>query len=173
MVAVLPRGGKSGPRNPALLDSLWMPRNSADPWVAFPLVLLGVLLGVWTGCGGDSEPPRSFALVNIERARALVGEGILTLVEAAPDVGQRPASSGAILWRLPENPSNPTPPPEVPPGGVLLIASEARLGFRAAAALSRAGNQPVYVCITSNAEERISLYSLALQTKEVPGDRDS
>jgi hypothetical protein len=138
-----------------------------------PLLLVGVLLGPGFGCSEAWEPPRRFALIQVEAARSLLREGSLTLVEVAAQGDQAIASPGALLWELPESPTNPTPPPEIHRAGVLLITSGARIGFRAAAAVSRTGSRRVFVFIPKNAEEKSSLYSLALKMKEIPRDRDS
>ena len=143
------------------------------PSATFPLLLVGILLGPGFGCSGEWEPPRRFALIQVEAARTLLSEGSLTLVEVAPHGGKATASPGALLWKLPRSPANPTPPPEIHRTGVLLISSEPQIGFRAAAAVSRMGNQRVFVFIPKNAEEKSSLYSLALKMKEIPRDRDS
>ena len=52
-------------------------------------------------------------------------------------------------------------------GGVLVIAPTTAEGYRRAAALSRSGSHPTYVCVPENADERSSLYALARLTKEI------
>jgi len=100
---------------------------------------------------GCPMPQRSFALVSLEEAQELLREGGLRAVDAeyAKPAPQR--DSGA----------------EAPPGGVLVIASTEGKGYRAAAALSRSGNHPIYLCISANAIERSRLYALAAQKREI------
>ena len=107
-------------------------------------------------------PERSFAVVSLERAHALVRGGGLQVVRAshpgssggAPSTPERGATSGSS------------------PRGVLVIAATKQEGFRAAAALARSGNHPTYLCISANADERGSLYALALKTREILRDEN-
>ena len=128
-------------------------------------------LGAGTGCL-DGEPVRSFALIETAEARARLARERLTLVEVTGGGSQNPAP-GAVLWTLPEAPNAAIPPDLPSASGVLVIAAAETIGFRAAAALSRAGVNPVLLCIPRNAEERSGLYALALETKEIPRERDS
>ncbi len=102
-------------------------------------------------------PQRSFAVVSLEQAQALVRDGGVEVVNAA---------------RLGAEPPAPSPgSTDAPlPGGVLVIAATENQGFRAAAALARSGNHPTYLCISANANERGSLYALALETGEIVRD---
>jgi len=89
-----------------------------------------------------SEPQRSFSVVSPQKARSLLRQGELSVVDTAST--DAPVS-----------------------GGVLVIASTAAAGYRKAAALSRSGSHPTYVCVPENADERSSLYALARQTEEI------
>ncbi len=107
-------------------------------------------------------PQRSFAVVSLEQAQALVRDEGLPVVRAshpgssgaAPSTPERGAASGSS------------------PRGVLVIAATKPDGFRAAAALARSGNHPTYLCISANADERGSLYALALETREILRDEN-
>ncbi len=104
-------------------------------------------------------PQRSFAVVSLEQARALVRDGGLEVVNAARADAEPPAPSpGSTDGLL--------------PGGVLVIAATEQDGFRAAAALVRSGTHPTYLCISANADERGSLYALALKTGEIVRDEN-
>lgn len=127
--------------------------------------ILWAALLIGLGC---PAPQRSFAVVSPEEAQVLLRKGGLSVVEAAPTDSPGPgkapeATPGQETKRL---------APEAPRGGVLVIASTAPAGYRTAAALSRSGNRPTYVCISENAEERSRLYALALQTREIVRDGD-
>ncbi len=104
-------------------------------------------------------PQRSFAVISLEQARALVRDGGLEVVNAATPHAEPPAPS-------PGSTDGPLP------GGVLVIAATEQDGFRAAAALVRSGNHPTYLCISANADERGSLYALALKSGEIVRDED-
>ncbi len=104
-------------------------------------------------------PQRSFTVVSLERAQALVRDGGLEVVNAARPGAEPPAPS-------PGSTDGPLP------GGVLVIAATESEGFRAAAALARSGKHPTYLCISANADERGSLYALALEPREIVRDEN-
>ncbi len=132
--------------------------------------ILWAALLIGLGC---PAPQRSFAVVSPEEAQVLLRKGGLSVVEAAPTDSPGPGKAlEATPGRLPEQTKRSAPAPEAPRGGVLVIASTAPAGYRTAAALSRSGNRPTYVCISENAEERSRLYALALQTREIVRDGD-
>ncbi|MFQ5513818.1 MAG: hypothetical protein ACE5FG_05215 [Myxococcota bacterium] len=137
------------------------------------LAILPLLIGTLAGCPEPTHAPRYFSLIPLEEARARLSEGGVSLIEAEAGPGGSRSLPGALLWRIPPGPTAPIPPEELPSGGVLLVAPRDRIGFRAAAALSRAGNHPVFLCILENAEDRSDLYALALQAKENARGRDS
>ena len=115
---------------------------------------LWALLLLRLGC---PLPQSSFAVVSLEQALALVRDGQLELVNAArPDAEPPAPSPGSRDRPLPD--------------GVLVIAATEQDGFRAAAALARSGNHPTYLCISANADERGSLYALALELGEIVRD---
>ncbi len=117
---------------------------------------LWALLLLLLGC---PMPQRSFAVVSLEQARALVRDGGLEVVNAArPDTEPPAPSPGSTDGPL--------------PGGVLVIAATENEGFRAAAALARSGNHPTYLCISADADERGSLYALALEPREIVRDEN-
>ena len=119
---------------------------------------------------GCPAPQRSFAEVSPEEAQVLLRKGGLSVVEAAPTDSPGP---GKALKATPgQETKRSAPAPEAPRGGVLVIASTAPAGYRTAAALSRSGNRPTYVCISENADERSRLYALAPQTREIVRDGD-
>jgi hypothetical protein len=130
-------------------------------------------LGIW---GSDLELPRGFERVSLERARGLLTGGRVAVVDALEvgtrDPGQVP---GGIRWRVGQDGSIQTleGTPDVPGGGVLVIASSDAVGYRSAARLSRAGNRPVYVFIPETLEERSMLASAGLADREVPRGEDS
>ncbi|MEE9281429.1 MAG: hypothetical protein V3V67_14745 [Myxococcota bacterium] len=132
------------------------------------LVLLPVLLPGWA-C---SPFALSFEEVPVETARRLLRDPRVALIDAVADEkGQPGALPGGFRWTLGER-AEPAPR-GLPSGAVLVIASDRRIGQRSAAALARAGNRPVYLFIPRNAQERTSLYALALQTEETIRDEDS
>ncbi len=117
---------------------------------------LWALLLLLLGC---PMPQRSFAVISLEQALELVRNGGLEVVNAArPDTEPPAPSPGSTDGPL--------------PGGVLVIAATEQDGFRAAAALVRSGNHPTYLCISANADERGSLYALALETGEIVRDEN-
>ena len=129
------------------------------------------LAALWMlACSGA---PPWFELVSLEQARELLGDPAIALVDVVADgTGQPGALPGGVRWKLGK--ARPMPPEEVPPDiGVLVVGSERSLGLRSAAALARAGNRPVYVFIPGDADERSSLYALALETKEESIGQDS
>ncbi len=130
-----------------------MPRHSSGALWALLLLL---------GC---PTPQRSFAVVSLAEAQSLLRTGGLSVVNAAPSEGAKAAETAQATPRR-------GPASEAHPGGVLVIASTDSEGYRAAAALSRSGNHPTYLCISANAEARSSLYALALQTREIARDED-
>ena len=115
---------------------------------------LWALLLLRLGC---PLPQRSLAVVSLEQARALVRDGQLELVNAARPDAEPPAPSPGLT----DGP---------PPGGGLLIGATEQDAFRAATALVRSGNHPTYLCISANADERGSLYALALEPGEIVRD---
>jgi hypothetical protein len=129
--------------------------------------ILWAALLIGLGC---PAPQRSFAVVSPEEAQVLLRKGGLSVVEAAST--DSPGAGKALEATPGQETKRPAPPPEAPRGGVLVIASTAPAGYRTAAALSRSGNRPTYVCISANAEERSRLYALALQTREFVRDGD-
>ena len=131
-----------------LVEYHHMRRHSSGPLWALLLLLLGCLM-----------PQRSFAVISLQQAQALVRDGGVEVVNAARPGAEPPApspgSTGAPL-----------------PGGVLVIAATENEGFRAAAALARLGNHPTYLCISANANERGSLYALAPKRGEIVRDEN-
>jgi hypothetical protein len=112
-----------------------------------------------------SQLPPSFEEVPLETARELLGDPRISLIDAvAGQAAEGSALPGGFRWDLGEG-SEPAPR-GLPTGGVLVVASNRPTAHRSAAALARAGNHPVLVFIPRNAEERSSLYALALQTEE-------
>ena len=114
----------------------------------------------------------SFEEVPLERARRLLRDPRVTLIEAVDaSSGPQKALPGGFRWHLGEGLAS--PPRDLPSGHTLVIAENERIAHRCAAALARAGNQPVYVFILTNAAERSSLYALALQIEETSRGEDS
>ncbi len=122
------------------------------------------------GCPGA---PPWFEEVGLERASSLLTDPGIALVDAVSDENGQPGPlPGGVRWKL--GPAPALRPEAVPAaGGVLVVGSEARVAYRSAAALARAGNQPVYVFIPMNADERSRLYASALASEEVPRGEDS
>ena len=118
------------------------------------------------------EPPPSFAEVELDDARRLLREPDVAVVDAVG--GARHSLRvlpGAVRWTLTQSPA--TPPDEIPSGPVLVVGASRPVGHRSAAALARAGNHPVYMFIPRDADERSSLYALALQSEETTRGEDS
>ena len=114
----------------------------------------------------------SFEEVPLEVARRLLRDPGVTLIEAVADsTDAQEALPGGLRWRLGDGFAS--PPQDLPSGLALVIAENERIAHRSAAALARAGNQQVYVFIPTNAEERSSLYALALQIEETIRGEDS
>ena len=119
-----------------------------------------------------SPLPASFEEVPLEVARRLLRDPGVTLIEAVADSRDaHEALPGGFRWRLGDGFASPKH--DLPSGSALVIAETQRIAHRSAAALARAGNQPVYVFIPTNAEERSSLYALALQIEETIRGEDS
>lgn len=122
--------------------------------------ILALLIG--TGC---MEPLRSFEPVELDRARRLLVEEGITIVDALAvgvrDPGRLP---GGIRWRVASDGSlgKLDGTPEVPGGPVLVVAGTTRVAHRSAASLARKGNHPVYVFIPESAEERSHLHGALL-----------
>ena len=119
-----------------------------------------------------SPLPISFEEVPLEVAHRLLRDPRVTLIEAvAESADAQRALPGGFRWRMGKGLAS--PPRGLPSGRTLVIAANARIAHRSAAALVRAGNQPVSVFILTNAEERSSLYALALQIEETIRGEDS
>ncbi len=119
-----------------------------------------------------SPLPISFEEVPLEVAQRLMRDPRVTLIEAIEDSSSpQQALPGGFRWRLGNE--HASPPGDLPSGRTLVIADDERIAHRSAAALARAGNQPVFVFIPTNAEERSSLYALALQLEETIRGEDS
>jgi len=117
--------------------------------------------------------PRSFRVVSLEEALAVIDAGDATVLEVLADdemPGLAPAQGG-LYWRPGVGP--PGPAPTIPPGAVLVVASSGPVAYRSAAALVRAGKPDVMVVITANAEERKTLYALRAKEEEPIRGRDS
>ena len=123
-------------------------------------------------CLACSPFPESFQEVQMNAVVKLLVDPQVSLIDAVADgAGQPGELPGGFRWTHKEGERN--APQDLPAGGVLVIAADRRMAHRAAAALVRAGNQPVYVFIPKNAEERSSLYALALRTEEAIRGEDS
>lgn len=150
MVALRARTGKRLTR-PTLLPS--QPMSRFARWA-------GVLLTL--AC---SPLPPSFEEVSLAAARELLGDPQISLIDVlARENAEGDALPGGFRWDLGQDAA--PDPRGLPAGAVLVIASNRPTAHRSAAALARAGNHPVFVFIPRNAEERSSLYALALQTEE-------
>lgn len=95
------------------------------------------------------------------------------VVVDAVDAGIQPLPlvRGGVQWRLEAD--APVLTPELRDGPVLVLGTAEATAYRAAAALARERNQPIYVLITTSAAERGTLYALEPQTEETPRGRDS
>ena len=134
---------------------------------ALPGLLVGLALAL--GC----HAPVSFEMISLERARALVESHDLTLLDVVSDGAKPPVRlPGGVRWRVSSG-DLALPRSVSEGGGVLIVGSDQHVAHRSAAALARAGNHPVYVFIPRDAEERSSLYAVALQTEEIPRGEDS
>ena len=123
-------------------------------------------------CVACSPFPASFQEVQMEAVTKLLVDPRVSLIDAVADEADQPGElPGGFRWTHKEG--GPNAPHNLPAGGVLVIAVDRRMAHRSAAALVRAGNHPVYVFIPKNAEERSSLYALALQTEEAIRGEDS
>ncbi len=119
-----------------------------------------------------SPLPVSFEEVPLEVAHRLLRDPHVTVIEAiAESSGVEQLLPGGFRWHLGKGVAS--PPGNLPSGRTLIIADDERIAHRSAAALARAGNQPVFVFIPTNAEERSSLYALALQIEETIRGEDS
>src|SRR5512134_2506265 len=98
-----------------------------------------LLAAVVTGLAACPSPPPSFRIVDLDEAKRAVEARVLVLVEAAPVLLRGRDSLAA----------------DVPKGaGVLVFGIDERSARARAAALARAGNQPVLVFVPRDAEER-------------------
>jgi hypothetical protein len=131
--------------------------------VALALVLLA------TAC----SLPRSFRVVSVEEALAVIDARQATVLEVLADdeAPSRSPAQGGLYWR--PGTGTPGPAPSIPPGAILVVASSGPVAYRSAAALVRAGNPEVMVVITANAEERQTLYALRAKEEEPIRGRDS
>lgn len=117
-----------------------------------------LLAAVFTGLTACPAPPVSFRVVDLEEAKRAVEARALFLVEAAP-----------VLLRVPKGIAAP-----VPAGvGVLVFGIDERSTRARAAALARAGNQPVLVFVPRDAEERGRFYAVASPAEEDRRGEDS
>ncbi|MCP4003547.1 MAG: hypothetical protein GY725_05075 [bacterium] len=132
------------------------------------IAVLAMALGF--ACSGS---PPWFEVVSLEQASQMLGDPKIALVDAVSDGDDQPGPlPGGVRWKLSSSPAQ--PPENVPQlAGVLIVGSEKRIAYRSAAALARAGNQPIYVFIPSDADERSRLYASALQSEEGPRGNDS
>ncbi len=141
-----------------------MPLHGPRAWLPLWLVLLA-------GC---PEPPASFQQVDAEAARELLTGGRAELVSVVE--GGKAAPPGAsVQWQIERGVpvKLESAPPGLPSGGLLLVASDAELGMRLAAALARPRNREVWLFIPGSAEERQSIYVVRSPTKETPRGADS
>jgi len=133
-------------------------------------LLLALLASVVLGA---CSLPRSFRVVSLEEALAVIGSKQATVLEVLADdeAPSRSPAQGGLYWR--PGSGAPGPAPSIPPGAVLVVASSGPVAYRSAAALVRAGNPDVMVVITANAEERQTLYALRAKEEEPSRGRDS
>jgi hypothetical protein len=117
---------------------------------------------VWLGlalalCACPPAPAR-YRLVGLDEARRVIQGESLVVIEAALD----PRTGEAA------------PEAQVPAGaGVLVFGLDARAARMRAAAFARAGNQPVFLFIPRDADERGRFYALASQRQEDRRGKDS
>jgi hypothetical protein len=125
------------------------------------------------GLVGACSLPRSFRVVSLQEALAVISGGQATVLEVLADdeAPSRSPAQGGLYWR--PGPGAPGPAPSIPPGAVLVVASSGPVAYRSAAALVRAGNPDVIVVITANAEERQTLYALRAKEEGPIRGRDS
>lgn len=138
-------------------------RFRAVPGLALAAALLGCT---------DAGP--SYTRIEIERSRALLESDDVAIVDATSGATAEPEPlPGSTRWILPER--GPAPEPEGLPttGAVLVVGNTDAVAHRAAATMARRGNHPVYVFIPRDANERVSLYAVARQTKEASRGEDS
>ncbi len=119
------------------------------------------------------HPPISFEVISLERARSLVANSRITLLDVVSDKADQPGPlPGGVRWRL--STGEIALPDAVSDGsGVLVVGSSSQVAHRSAAALARAGNHPVFVFIPRDADERSRLYAVARKTEEAPRGEDS
>lgn len=131
-------------------------------------IAAAIAAALLVACGA----PSAFRVVSLETARTLVRQGDTAVLDTLGE-GERATGlpPGGVRWRVP--PGATPELPELPPTGVLVVASEAPLAYRSAAALVRAGHRPVYVFVTASADERRSLYALEPFAEETQHGRDS
>jgi hypothetical protein len=118
-------------------------------------VLLAAVVSSLAAC---PAPPPSFRVVDLAEAKRAVEAHVLVLVEAAPVLLHGP---GAVTADIPAG------------AGVLVFGIDERSARSRAAALARAGNQPVLVFVPRDAEERGRFYAVASPAEEDRRDEDS
>ncbi|MGH2899790.1 MAG: hypothetical protein ACRDMZ_14040 [Solirubrobacteraceae bacterium] len=103
-------------------------------------------------------PPPSFRIIDLAEAKSAVEAHVLVLVEAAPVLLHGPSAHASDV------------PKDV---GVLVFGIDERSARARAAALARAGNQPVLVFVPRDAEERGRFYAVASPAQEDRRGKDS
>ncbi len=91
------------------------------------------------------HPPISFEVIPLERARSLVADPSITLLDVVSDKADQPGPlPGGVRWRL--SAGEIELPDAVSEGsGVLVVGSSSQVAHRSAAALARAvGLRPLY-----------------------------
>ena len=122
---------------------------------------LALLVGVASVLAACPAPPASFRVIELDEAKRLVERHEVLLVEAPPDAAQRHRADRAAETGCPRTP------------GCWCSGIDERSTRARAAALARAGNQPVLVFIPRDAEERGSFYAVASPAEEDRRGKDS
>lgn len=135
------------------------------------------LLVAWTALSGCPELPASFARVDAEAARELLARDRAQWVSAIAQDDPAPAAGGPT-WRVPADAplELDAAPDDLPDGDLLVVAQDAELGMRLAAALARPRNRRIWLYIPGSAEERQSVYVVRSPNppeKEDPRGADS
>ncbi len=112
-------------------------------------------------CG---EGPRSFREVPLAEASELLRDASVHVVEATDGPGRGFGTLRGVRWRLDATTADAQP--EIADGPVLVLASSSRSAHRSAAALARAGHQPVWIFVPETDEERAALAASPLEAKE-------
>jgi hypothetical protein len=133
------------------------------------------LAAILFGCT-DTGP--SYTRIEVEKGRALLARGSIAIVDAESAAASEPFSPhevihGVIRWGVSDRGPMQAPPELSAAVAVLVVGGREAIAHRAAASLARRGNHPVYVFIPRDANERVSLYAVARQTKEASRGEDS